>query len=109
MTNNDVEAPPPPPPPPSEDTPLIARSGSDISSVDSSTLDTSVTTESSSIDDANNDITKDELDKPWPATFDRGIQVLASPFLDARKVDEYTKSPSVRARYKNRNVSFVCI
>lgn len=101
MTNNDVEA--PPPPPPSEDTPLIAISGSDISSVDSSTP------ESSSIDDANNDITKDELDKPWPATFDRGIQVLASPFLDARKVDEYTKSPSVRARYKNRNVSFVCI
>ena len=106
--NNDIEA------PASENTPLVGGGNNDnggnglvpraspSSSVDS-TLDTSVTTESSV-----EDITKDELDKPWPATFDRGIHILAGPILDEKEVDNYTKSPSVRARYKNRNVSSKC-
>ena len=104
--NNDIEA------PASENTPLVGGGNSDnggngllprpspSSSVD--TLDTSVTTESSV-----EDITKGELDKPWPATFDRGIHILAGPILDEKEVDNYTKSPSVRARYKNRNVSSI--
>jgi hypothetical protein len=45
------------------------------------------------------DITKDELDRPWPATFDRGIQILAGPIMDEKSIDNYTKSPGVRARY----------
>ena len=99
--NNDIEA-----PAANENTSLLAsdtngdtpRASPSNSSVDS-TLDTSITTESS-IDD----ITKDELDQPWPATFDRGIHILAGPILDEKSVDNYTKSPSVRARYKKRNV-----
>lgn len=43
---------------------------------------------------------KEELEKPWPATFERGIQILASPIIDVKKVADYTKSPSVRARYR---------
>jgi len=46
---------------------------------------------------------KDELDRPWPATFDRGIQILAGPVLDEAKAADFTKSPSVRARYRIRN------
>ncbi|KAL7532872.1 hypothetical protein ACHAXR_004904 [Thalassiosira sp. AJA248-18] len=100
--NNDIEA------PSSESTPLIAPTNSSngntpraspSSSVDSSTIDTSVTTESS-IDDI-----KEELDQPWPATYDRGIQILAGPVLDEKKIDFVSKSPSVRARYRKKNVS----
>eukprot|EP00571_Detonula_confervacea_P000421 CAMPEP_0172314204 /NCGR_PEP_ID=MMETSP1058-20130122/21932_1 /TAXON_ID=83371 /ORGANISM="Detonula confervacea, Strain CCMP 353" /LENGTH=630 /DNA_ID=CAMNT_0013028007 /DNA_START=107 /DNA_END=1999 /DNA_ORIENTATION=+ len=88
----------------SESTPLviagtIPRASPSNSSVDSSTIDTSVATESSIEDD----ITKDELDKPWPATFDRAVHILAGPIMDEQNIDDYTKSPSVRARYKIRN------
>ena len=125
--SNDIEA-------PGENTPLVVAAGSNgngaaprpspsTSSVDSSTVGGSIT----SIED---DI-KDELSKPWPATFDRGvchflldviflcivyqqiadplfyphiffytgIQLLAGPVLDEKKVDFVSKSPSVRARY----------
>eukprot|EP00581_Thalassiosira_minuscula_P012237 CAMPEP_0183716206 /NCGR_PEP_ID=MMETSP0737-20130205/10193_1 /TAXON_ID=385413 /ORGANISM="Thalassiosira miniscula, Strain CCMP1093" /LENGTH=648 /DNA_ID=CAMNT_0025945439 /DNA_START=297 /DNA_END=2243 /DNA_ORIENTATION=+ len=100
----DLEA--PPPPPPSEDTPLVAsnadsnngtipRTSPSISSTDSTSLATD-----SSIDDL-----KEELERPWPATFDRGIQILAGPVLDEAKAASYTKSPSVRARYKKNNLN----
>ncbi|KAL7544625.1 hypothetical protein ACHAWF_008002 [Thalassiosira exigua] len=88
--------------PAGESTPLVATASSDSgngtalrpSPSGSSVEDTSFTTESS-VDDI-----KDELDKPWPATFDRGIQILAGPVLDEKKIDFVSKSPSVRARYK---------
>ena len=103
--NNDIEA-----PNASESTLLVAPDGNGASlshshgSADSNTLDTSVATESSIHDDN----IKGELDRPWPATFDRGIQILAGPMLDASKIDFVSKSPSVRARYRKKNVSLVC-
>lgn len=76
-----------------------AAAGASPASLDSG-AETSTTTSSSSLDDI-----KDELNKPWPATFDRGIQILAGPILDEKDIDKYTKSPGVRARYKS-TVSF---
>ncbi len=74
----------------SEFSPLVSFSGAEPN-VSTSTD----SLESSTVDD----ITKDELDKPWPATFDRGIQILAGPIMDEKSIDNYTKSPGVRARY----------
>lgn len=76
-----------------EKSPLI-RGGSDANSsaTGASPNDTFST-------DTVDDITKGELDKPWPATFDRGIQILAGPIMDEKSIDNYTKSPGVRARY----------
>ena len=34
-----------------------------------------------------------ELDKPWPATFERSISLLSSPVIDAKEVDHFTRSP----------------
>lgn len=34
-----------------------------------------------------------EMDAPWPATFERTIALLASPVIQADKVNELTKSP----------------
>mmetsp|Transcript_27569 Transcript_27569/g.57563 ORF Transcript_27569/g.57563 Transcript_27569/m.57563 type:complete len:644 (+) Transcript_27569:58-1989(+) len=91
----------------SERSPLVAdnnestpRESPTASSVDSTALEYSVSSsaESSTIDDI-----KDELDKPWPATFDRGIQILAGPVLNEAKVADLTKSPIVSARYRHRN------
>jgi len=42
------------------------------------------------------DITeKDELDKPWPATFERSISLLAGPIRDTQFIEEITKSPKI--------------
>jgi hypothetical protein len=35
----------------------------------------------------------DEMDAPWPATFDRSISLLASPVIKAEKAKDFTKSP----------------
>ena len=35
----------------------------------------------------------DEMFRPWPATFERSISLLASPIINAEKVDHFTKSP----------------
>ena len=48
---------------------------------------------------------KHELEQPWPATFDRGIQILAGPIMNERSIDGITKSPCVSARYYKK-VSF---
>ena len=101
MRNDDIEAgaapPPPPPPPPDETTPLVGDSPNSVDPLNSSISSESVTSTEDDI--------KEELEKPWPATFERGIQILASPMLDVKKVADYTKSPSVRARYKKvRNI-----
>jgi hypothetical protein len=34
-----------------------------------------------------------EMDKPWPATFERSISLLASPVIRAEEAKLYTKSP----------------
>ena len=54
------------------------------------------------------DITRDELDMPWPATFNRGIQILAGPIMDEKSIDNYTKSPGVRARYNKVTTYMMC-
>eukprot|EP00980_Cylindrotheca_fusiformis_P028342 scaffold22592_cov129-Cylindrotheca_fusiformis.AAC.28 len=35
----------------------------------------------------------DEMDRPWPATFERSISLLSSPLMKAEEVTRYTKSP----------------
>jgi len=37
----------------------------------------------------------DELDRPWPATFERSISLLAGPVLNPSLVEQVTKSPKV--------------
>ena len=59
----------------------------------------SISTDSLESSSTVDDIIRDELDRPWPATFDRGIQILAGPVMDEKSIDNYTKSPGVRARY----------
>lgn len=104
MSNNDIEAAAStagiPPPAANELTPLVCcdspnNDGDHIRSLSSISSSGSVTS---------TDEIKEELERPWPATFERGIQILASPMLDVKRAADYTKSPSVRARYtKVRN------
>ena len=89
--DNDIEKAVPPAPPANESTPLIGDSPNNGDVLNASISSGSVTS---------TDSIKDELEKPWPATFERGIQILASPMIDVKKVADYTKSPSVRARYR---------
>jgi hypothetical protein len=35
----------------------------------------------------------DEMDAPWPATFERAISLLASPVIKADRAEDFTKSP----------------
>ncbi len=35
----------------------------------------------------------EEMDLPWPATFERSISLLASPVIKAEKAKDFTKSP----------------
>ncbi len=82
----------PPAPPANESTPLIGDSPNNGADALNASISSGSVTSTDSI--------KDELEKPWPATFERGIQILASPVIDVKKVADYTKSPSVRARYR---------
>lgn len=34
-----------------------------------------------------------EMDQPWPATFERSISLLSSPLINAAEADLFTKSP----------------
>jgi len=43
--------------------------------------------------DASEDV--DELNRPWPATFDRSISLLAGPIRDVHYIEEITKSPKI--------------
>lgn len=79
-------------PPANESTPLIIGDSPNNGDVLNASISSGSVTSTDSI--------KDELEKPWPATFERGIQILASPVIDVKKVADYTKSPSVRARYR---------
>lgn len=50
----------------------------------------------SSNGDSNDPISQilwDEQGKPWPATFERSISLLASPIINKDQADLYTKSP----------------
>jgi solute carrier family 32 (vesicular inhibitory amino acid transporter) len=35
----------------------------------------------------------EELDRPWPSTFERSISILASPIIPTKQADLFTKSP----------------
>jgi len=65
-----------------------------------SSANTSVGDRSLEFFDADN-----ELDRPWPATFERSISLLAGPTMDANFIDKVTKSPKITpnlsARRKN--------
>ena len=57
----------------------------------------------------------EEMDRPWPATFERSISLLASPNMDASFVEKVTKSPKVtpyqvlRARVSLLLLSCICL
>ena len=55
------------------------------------------------------DIEYDELDKPWPATFERSISLLAGPIMDATFIEQVTKSPKITPNLSARRVSFACV
>jgi len=65
---------------PSEETPLVADAESPASTAEASVGGASVREE--------------EMTKPWPATLERGLSLLATPQLgNAQFVDAVTKSP----------------
>jgi hypothetical protein len=49
--------------------------------------------EATSVASEENEVLLDEMNAPWPATFERGISLLASPVVTARQVNLVTKSP----------------
>ena len=70
----------------SESTPLIE------------VLPTSQSTDTVDVDNASqasdeNQVLLAEMSAPWPATFERGISLLASPVVTPRQVNLVTKSP----------------
>ena len=50
----------------------------------------------------------DELERPWPATFERSISLLAGPTMNTDLIESITKSPKITpnmaARRKVRNI-----
>jgi hypothetical protein len=40
-----------------------------------------------------NELLLEEMESPWPATFERSISLLSSPVMTPRQVDLVTKSP----------------
>ncbi len=43
-----------------------------------------------------------ELERPWPATFERSISLLAGPTMDTSLIDELTKSPKITPNFRAR-------
>ncbi len=85
ISHNDVED-------PVETTPLrLSRPAtqSSIQSVASVASDTDNGSEASE----DTQVLLEEMNEPWPATFERSIVLLASPVMTARQVDLVTKSP----------------
>lgn len=66
----------------SEDTPLLGETSSDLLA---SPVDSENTIESVRL--------WEELNEPWPSTFERSISLLASPSIRASDVEMFTKSP----------------
>lgn len=79
-----------------EETPLVHSHISDVESA----LDT----------DSNHSVILDEIfdrmdneaDRPWPATFERSISLLAGPTSDISLIDEITRSPRVTPNLASR-------
>jgi hypothetical protein len=70
---------------PLETTPLSAPSqGQSTGLVDNDSL---------SENSDENQILLDEMNTPWPATFERSISLLSSPIMTPRQADLVTKSP----------------
>eukprot|EP00560_Eucampia_antarctica_P005257 CAMPEP_0197831640 /NCGR_PEP_ID=MMETSP1437-20131217/11382_1 /TAXON_ID=49252 ORGANISM="Eucampia antarctica, Strain CCMP1452" /NCGR_SAMPLE_ID=MMETSP1437 /ASSEMBLY_ACC=CAM_ASM_001096 /LENGTH=645 /DNA_ID=CAMNT_0043434651 /DNA_START=52 /DNA_END=1989 /DNA_ORIENTATION=- len=88
-----------------EVTPLLAENGEAIPCVvgtsnledQNQNNDMSVSTNTSS------DGTEgDELNKPWPATFDRSISILAVPTINKKFIEQATKSPKITPGFSRR-------
>jgi vesicular inhibitory amino acid transporter len=67
---------------PAEDTPLLGETSSDVLS--------SPATSENNFDSGR---LWEELNEPWPSTFERSISLLASPSIQANDVAMFTKSP----------------
>ncbi len=50
----------------------------------------------------------DELERPWPATFERSISLLAGPTMDTDFIDKVTRSPKITPNLSKRRVSELC-
>lgn len=49
---------------------------------------------------------ENELERPWPATFERSISLLAGPTLDTDFIEQITKSPKITPNLSLRRVCF---
>ncbi len=75
----------------SEETPLIPLTENE----DNGDLESPQPTSSTASEFSVFSETMDELEKPWPATFERSISLLAGPTMDTDFIDEITKSPKI--------------
>ena len=82
----------------SERTPLMPNK-ENIGDVESSSMTTSHGSSTNLTDDELN-----ELEKPWPATFERSISLLSGPTFDTKKIDLLTKSPKIAPSISKRKV-----
>lgn len=79
---------------PSESTPLVNATALEVGE---SNLDDSTNTSSPDLEAGNafNQFEESELEKPWPATFERSISLLAGPISDTDFIEQITKSPKI--------------
>ena len=73
-------------------------------------LDTDESPTTSSSDAPESQRLWEEMDLPWPATFERSISLLASPKINTEEARLFTKSPkpgSTPIARRRRGVSFV--
>ena len=90
----------------SEETPLVAKD--DLKEVENKSRGSAGTLSSNTsvggyypdFYDADN-----ELEKPWPATFERSISLLAGPTMDTKFIEQVTKSPKITPNLSARRVS----
>jgi len=78
---------------PTEETPLVALTT--LNETESNSV-TNIDPEDGTADfDFIVDVEDNELYKPWPATFERSISLLAGPISDTEFIEEITKSPKI--------------
>ena len=79
---------------PSESTPLVNATALEVGE---SNVDDSTNTSSPDLEAGNafNQFEESELEKPWPATFERSISLLAGPISDTDFIEQITKSPKI--------------
>ena len=68
------------------------------------TLDEEAISESTSLLDNDQSSTNDEMDGPWPATFERSVSLLASPNMTPSFVEKCTQSPKIYPPIQNGQV-----